>query len=171
MIRQLTPADADAYRAFMLDLYDRQRDVFTATVAEREPLPMAWWIDRVSDAPTAPQRVLGALAERQIVGTVGLRVETRPRTRHKATVFGLAVHPSVRGQGLGRALVQAVLNDALAIPGVEVLQLQVFASNTPARRLYGSFGFEVYGTEPMAVRVGEQLVPVMHMWRGLRDSP
>jgi len=164
-IRRLTPADAAAYRTFMLDIYDRQLDAFTATVAEREPFPMNWWIDRVLDEPDAPQRVLGAFADRQLVGTAGLRLETRPRTRHKASIFGLAVYPSARGQGLGRELVQTVLDDALAMPEIEILQLKVFDSNTPARRMYESFGFEVFGTEPMAVRTGEQLVSVVHMWR------
>ncbi|MBS0426345.1 MAG: GNAT family N-acetyltransferase, partial [Proteobacteria bacterium] len=42
-VRRLAPADAPAYRALMLDAYARHPEAFTSTVAEREPLPLAWW--------------------------------------------------------------------------------------------------------------------------------
>ena len=164
-IRRLTPADAATYRAFMLDAYARHPEAFTATAAEREPLPIAWWIDRVSDAPNAHQGVLGAFQDRQLVGVAGLRRSQRPKTQHKATLFGMAVHPSAQGQGLGRALVEAVLDHALAMPGMEVLQLTVSDTNRRALDLYAACGFTAFGTEPYAIRVGDRFVGKVHMWR------
>ena len=52
-----------------------------------------------------------------------------------------------------------------AAPGATALLLEVDAGNAPARRLYASCGFEAFGTEPMAVRVGEDFVGKVHMWR------
>ena len=164
-VLRLTPDHAAAYRAFMLGTYARQPAAFTATVAEREPLPLDWWAARLS-----ADWVAGAFSDRQLVGAVGLRRQTRPRTKHKATLFGLAVHPSARGQGIGRALVEAVLEAARAIPGLELVQLTVTESNTPARRLYTSCGFEVFGTEPMAIRVGDRFEAKVHMWRTTAPS-
>jgi ribosomal protein S18 acetylase RimI-like enzyme len=52
---------------------------------------------------------------------------------------GLAVVPERRGRGLGRALMSALLERARAA-GLRQLSLEVLSVNTPARRLYESFG-------------------------------
>jgi ribosomal protein S18 acetylase RimI-like enzyme len=57
-----------------------------------------------------------------------------------AGLFSLATKPSLRGQGLGRAVVAALLGEA-ARYGVRVAYLQVTSTNVPARSLYSRFGF------------------------------
>ncbi|MEO0558741.1 MAG: GNAT family N-acetyltransferase [Bacteroidota bacterium] len=163
-LRQLVPPDAAAYRAFMLDAYARHPEAFTATVAERESLPLDWWTNRVSDTPDAPQRVIGAFEDHQLVAVAGLRRAQRPKTRHKATLFGMAVHPSAQGQGIGRALMKAALELARMMPGVEVLQLTVSETNDRALGLYTACGFTRFGTEPYAIRVGDRFIGKVHMW-------
>jgi len=163
-IQRLTPVDAPPYRAIMLRAYAEEPDAFTATVAEREPLPLTWWESRVSDHPDATERVFGAVVAARLVGVAGLRFERRERTRHKAVLFGMVVLPEVRGRGIARALVEAVLADARSTPGTRIVQLTVTESNTPARRLYESCGFLPFGTEPAALKVGERFVSKVHMW-------
>lgn len=163
-VRRLRPADAAEYRALMLRTYADESEVFTATVAEREPLPLEWWRSRVADEPDAAERVFGAFDGGRLVGAAGLRLARRERTRHKAWLFGMAVLPEVRGRGVGRLLVEAVLEEARALPGVRVVQLTVAVPNLAARRLYESCGFRAFGIEPLAVRIGERCVPVVHMW-------
>jgi hypothetical protein len=50
-VRRLAPPDAAAYRALMLDGYARDPEAFTATVAERAALPLAFWQARVAPGP------------------------------------------------------------------------------------------------------------------------
>lgn len=164
-ISRLTPAHAAAYRAFMLQTYANEPEAFTATVAEREQLPLDWWIARVSDESDPTELVYGAFVDTRLVGVAGLRFEDRKRTRHKAFLFGLCVLPSFRGQGIARALVEQVLTQARSTPGTCIVQLKVMASNTPALRLYESCGFRPYGTEPYAIKMEEAFVAVVHMWR------
>lgn len=52
----------------------------------------------------------------------------------------LAVLPEERRSGIGRALVEAVIDDALA-SGARRIILEVRAGNDGARKLYDSFGF------------------------------
>ena len=163
-ISRLTPEHAASYRAFMLQVYAHEPEAFTATVAERERLPLKWWMARVSDAPDSTQLVYGAFVDARLVGVAGLRFERRERTRHKASLFGLCVLPSFRGQGIARALVEQVLMHARSAPGTRIVQLKVMQSNISARRLYESCGFRPYGTEPFAIQMGERFVPVLHMW-------
>lgn len=53
----------------------------------------------------------------------------------------MVVAPEGRGQGLGRLLVQGLLEHALADPGVRRVWLDVSADNARARSLYRSMGF------------------------------
>ena len=56
----------------------------------------------------------------------------------------LAVASAVRGQGVGRTLLDAMLQDA-ASRGTSQIYLEVRESNVAARQLYGSRGFEEVG--------------------------
>jgi len=62
-------------------------------------------------------------------------------------INNLAIRPEYRGQGLGAALLQEVLQ-AGASRGATRATLEVRRSNAPARRLYERFGFEVAATRP-----------------------
>ena len=169
-IVRLTPSNAAEYRALMLHAYASENDAFTPTVAEREPLPLAWWELRVSDRPHPSQLVLGAFVGKQLVGVVGLRFETRTRTRHKATLFGMFVQPRFRGRDIGRALISALLEHARLRPGTEVISLSVTESNEAAVRLYTSCGFAPFGIEPLANKVDDRYVSLVHMWRHIDPS-
>ena len=148
----------------MLQAYAGEPDAFTSTVAEREPLPLEWWTSRISDQSNPPALVIGAFVGARLVGVAGLRFERRERTKHKATLYGVYVLPEFRGQGIARALVDAVLTHARSTPGTQVVQLTVTQSNTPAIQLYESCGFVPFGTEPLAVKVAERFVSKVHMW-------
>ena len=56
-IIRLTPAHATAYRALTLQTYACEPDVFTATLSEREPLPLEWWTTRLSNRPDPDELV------------------------------------------------------------------------------------------------------------------
>lgn len=59
-------------------------------------------------------------------------------------ILNLAVAETGRRRGLGRALVQAIV-DALAARGVREVYLEVRESNAAARALYAAFGFKDVG--------------------------
>jgi ribosomal-protein-alanine N-acetyltransferase len=59
-------------------------------------------------------------------------------------ILNLAVTEGGRRRGLGRALVEAIV-DRLAERGVREVFLEVRESNAPARGLYSKFGFKEVG--------------------------
>jgi ribosomal-protein-alanine N-acetyltransferase len=63
---------------------------------------------------------------------------------HEIHITNLAVHPNRRGQGLARALLQAMLDDGRA-RGVTLAFLEVRPTNLEALGLYESLGFAVIG--------------------------
>ena len=58
----------------------------------------------------------------------------------EAQILNIATHPDFRGQGLGKAIVRAIL-DYSKLSGASVVSLEVRESNLVAIRLYESFGF------------------------------
>jgi RimJ/RimL family protein N-acetyltransferase len=97
-------------------------------------------------------------------------VPARRQERHKATLFGMAVAPSATGQGIGKALVQRILDLAAGVGGLVQVGLTVSEGNQPAGRLYHSCGFRVSGREPRAVIVDGHPVAKLHMVRMLDES-
>jgi len=57
----------------------------------------------------------------------------------------LIVNPDVRGKGLGRAFVEALLEQARAKQQAQFITLNVYPENTLARGLYRSLGFHEVG--------------------------
>ena len=167
---RLSPADAPAYRALMLQAYALHPDAFTSSVAEREALPLSWWQARLAGDAVAKDVVYGAFHQGVLAGVVGLTFDGREKARHKAHLFGMYVPQQYRRLGLGRQLVNTALGVARARPGVQVVQLTVTDGNSSAQGLYAACGFQVFGVEPFAVAVGRGFVSKVHMWCPLGRS-
>lgn len=161
-IRALEPADLDAYRALMLQAFEVDADAFTSTRQEREQQPPAWWLARMAH-PHDLGRAFGAFQDGQMVGTVAIEYSDRFKTRHKGHVVGLYVRDAQRGQGLGQALLAAVVADARARPSISMLTLTCTQGNAQAERLYMSAGFETFGIEPKAIFNGREYKSKVHM--------
>ena len=71
---------------------------------------------------------------------------------HKGRIWGVYVTADQRGRGIARALVAPVLGHARQ--HVVLVQLAVVIGNEAARRLYRQAGFEIFGVERDALRVG-----------------
>ena len=72
----------------------------------------------------------------------------------QAEVFNIAVHPGLRGHGMGSLLLERVLQFLKDRNFVEFL-LEVRAGNAPAKALYARQGFYVCGQRPRYYPDGE----------------
>jgi RimJ/RimL family protein N-acetyltransferase len=73
------------------------------------------------------------------------------------------VAPSHRGKGIAAELMQGVIQHARSLPGVSWVLLSVSSAAPGARRLYERLGFQLWGTEPDALRYEGQSVVENHM--------
>jgi ribosomal protein S18 acetylase RimI-like enzyme len=85
------------------------------------------------------------------VGTVWVALD-RP-LRGVAWIYDIAINPEHRGKGYGRALLQAAERES-AKQGAKAIGLNVFGTNTIARSLYESSGYQVTATQ-MRKELGE----------------
>ncbi|MGP3990252.1 GNAT family N-acetyltransferase [Streptomyces sp. 3N207] len=96
---------------------------------------------QLPDGAASPGVALRVLTcEGTDVGSVWLAFTGLPRTEVDAWVYDISVVPERRGEGHGRSLMLAAERSCLDA-GADRLGLNVFADNTPARRLYTSLGY------------------------------
>jgi RimJ/RimL family protein N-acetyltransferase len=161
VIRRLGIADSQPYRAFRLRGLHEYPDSFTSSFEQEDARPVAYTDARLD--PAGAEKVWGAFVDGEMVGMIGLTPETRCKSRHKATLFGMFVAPEHAGRGLGHALVNVVLQAARSL-GIELIVLTVTDTNKPAISLYEKVGFIRFGTEPDAIRVDGVSFAKIHMY-------
>jgi RimJ/RimL family protein N-acetyltransferase len=97
--------------------------------------------------------LLAFTVEGQLVGKCLFRTSDRRKLRHHGT-FGIDVHGDYRGQGVGSALITALLDWAAAHPEIEKVCLGTFATNAGAHRLYTRLGFRDEGRQIRYFKLG-----------------
>jgi ribosomal protein S18 acetylase RimI-like enzyme len=152
VVRVLGVDDVDEFRRVRLDALRLHPEAFTASYEDESALDRAQFAERLT---TPGLTRFGAFTHAEIVGLVGLQIPNGAKVRHKAHLFSMYVADGHRRSGLADQLVQAVI-DAARKAGALVLQLTVTAGNTPAKRLYEHKGFQVYGIERRALRMGNR---------------
>ncbi|WP_156256585.1 GNAT family N-acetyltransferase [Sandarakinorhabdus oryzae] len=158
VIRQLTAADADAYRELRLQGLRDHPQAFGADADEEADWPMRVWQARL-DARTT----LGAFRNGALIGTAALALMPGRKQSHRGKLVGMYVAPGGRSTGVGRRLVESVLE--LARGRVETVELSVFIGNAPAIALYLACGFRPYAVDQDAIRVDGQAVDDVLMQR------
>jgi ribosomal protein S18 acetylase RimI-like enzyme len=159
-IRPLNAADAAAFRDIRLQAISDSPSAVWPTYDEEAGRSIRETEARIRK--TESQVVFGAFIDTKLVGIAGLRREPLEQVRHKALLWGVFIRPEQRQAGLARKLFSRLLAFARE-KGVVQIQLCVNAENARARNLYRSLGFESFGLEPRAMRVGDRYFDEEHM--------
>ena len=101
---------------------------------------------------------LGGFDGERLIAVATFKREAGIKERHKGHILGVYVSASHRVQGFGTRLIAALLGLAREDSSLEQVLLGVGAHNVAAIRTYRKFGFETYGTEPHALKVGSEYV-------------
>ena len=153
LVRTLTEDDLDSLWAMRLRALKDNPEAFGSTYTETLARGKEWMRQRLR-AREDETFFLGAFAE-SLIGMVVYNREEGIKNRHKGYVIAMFVAPESRGLGAGKALMQELIARARQIEDLEQLLLAVVTTNQAAYQLYCSLGFEVYGTEPRALKMGE----------------
>ena len=154
-IQRLAAHEAPRLRAIRLRALAESPDAFGSTYDEAAALPPESWAAQLQSIVTYV-----ALVDGEDVGLVrGAPDEARSDA---AWLISMWVAPEVRGQGVGEALVGAVVEWARA-GGARRLLLDVGDHNRPAIALYARMGFEPNG------RTGSLPAPRSHIREHQRE--
>jgi ribosomal protein S18 acetylase RimI-like enzyme len=155
-VRPLVDRDAAEWLRLRIEALTGDPQAFSSSLEEWRALDLEEVKRRLWAAPDA--FVVGAFDGGRLVGMAGFYRETGAKTRHKGHVWGVYVTPPARGRGVGRRIMEALLERGRKLEGVEQILLSVTTPQTAALALYRSLGFVPYGQEPRALKIGEQFI-------------
>ncbi|MBM7829644.1 ribosomal-protein-alanine acetyltransferase [Agromyces cerinus] len=140
---------ADLDRIMVLERETFEADAWPEDAMRRElESPHAYYLIAVDDE-----------AEGDAVGLLGYAGLLAPKGGGQGDIQTIAVAPSIRGIGLGRGLMHALITEARRRHVAEIF-LEVRADNPIARALYESLGFEEIGVRRRYYRGG---IDAVHM--------
>ena len=159
----LSEFDAAAVRRLRRERLEREPGAFAESLEEHDAMPLETIAMRLRRS-SGDYFIVGSFDESDaLTGMAGFFRNSGPKTRHKGTIWGVYVTGSARGQGAGRAMLEALIARAREQSGLEQIQLGVSTVQIAARRLYGSLGFESFGCERHALKVDGEYVDEEHM--------
>ena len=107
---------------------------------------------------------LVAEVEGEVVGYLEFVNGRRKRTQHSGS-FSIFIQDGYREKGIGRALIQVLLDWAVSAPIIEKVTLAVFSNNTRAIAVYQKLGFQVEGHCPRDMKINGEYVDSVLMYR------
>src|ERR1044072_5375576 len=133
-----------------VDDYEQVCEMFASAKVYEATLQLPYpsreyWRQRLTEKADSIYRIVAIIDDR-IVGMVDVDTyPNRPRRRHVG-VIGICVREEWQGKGVGKELMRAIIDLADNWLNLTRLELEVYADNEAAIRLYERFGFEVEGT-------------------------
>lgn len=155
-LKKLTAADANTFQTLQLEGLANYPCEFGTAYEEEVDLALDVIVERLEEG-----MIFGAFVDGCLQAIAGFRRFDRQKKQHKAELFGVYVAKDARGLGLGEAIVRHVVDQARG--EVEQLLATVASLNQPAKVLYAKLGFEAFGHEPRAHKVGDRYFDQDHL--------
>ena len=156
-IRPLTVDNYEEYRQLRLEALKSAPEAFAETPEDFEKKTLSEIREDISMLNASGGFIIGAFANNgKLLGMIGLGRSNYDKLRHRGHVWGVYVTQSARGNGIGEKLIKEVVNKALKIDDFVQLDIEVVTTNKRALQLYQKVGFELFGTQPRALKVGNK---------------
>ncbi|MBI2203392.1 MAG: GNAT family N-acetyltransferase [Candidatus Rokubacteria bacterium] len=140
-VRRLQAEEAALFRALRLRALEDAPEAFASTLADALKQPDSYWEPRTQSLTEPGRNVMFVAQDEDVPVGLAFGVVHEPGVAHLA---GMWVEPALRGCGLGRALVDAVIDWARG-RGFARVDLWVTEANDPAVWLYERTGFTATG--------------------------
>lgn len=148
-IKKLTINDLEDFKTIRLSALFNAPQMFGSTYEREVNQPLEFF-----SYPIENYAVFAAYVESKIVGLTVFSQNTGMKDKHKAQITSVYVLPEFRQKGIANQILNEVLR--YGKQHTEQILLSVVESNESAIKLYKKYGFQVYGTEPKAMKMNNQ---------------
>ncbi|MDE3046933.1 MAG: GNAT family N-acetyltransferase [Verrucomicrobiota bacterium] len=102
-----------------------------------------------------------------LIGIAGVEMQTK--TEAHVGILAISVAKEWRRQGVGKLLMNAVLQEAVhSLPSLQIITLSVHSTNSTAIQLYRKCDFHEWGRLPKGTKHQEEYVDLVHMYKTVR---
>ncbi|OPA77769.1 hypothetical protein BVG16_15175 [Paenibacillus selenitireducens] len=146
-IRKLTVEDADTLWALRLQSIREHPTMFFSSYEEMTDRKLDEF--KKTYPASEDQFILGAWGEsEQLIGMVGFRkAPVSKNIMNHGNLWGLYVQASYQNLGIGKQLIEAMLDALQEMKDLTAVTLGVMSHNEAAIHVYQQFGFELYDVE------------------------
>lgn len=155
---KLEAADTARFLALREISLTQEADNFRTSARDNSSLGEEYWQARIAQDHVVAIEIDGAL---KALG--GLTRVAGEKMDHKGLIWGMYVHPDLRGSGAADLIMNGLVDSARG--QFRQLVLTLAADNAGAQRFYERHAFSLYGVEPGAIRRDTGYVDEALMWR------
>lgn len=110
--------------------------------------------------------MLFLVVDDKVVGIT--QIDMKDRTEKHTGVLGISVAKEMRGQGMGKLMINLILQEAKrCIPNIEIVTLEVFAPNNIGLDMYRKAGFSEFGRLPKGIVYKNKREDLVYMYQEL----
>lgn len=131
-----------AYRDLRVRAIQESPQAFLDTEQEARVFPEKKWKQRLADAAADKSWQMFVKLQGKLVGMIGAFRNEENVQNNSATAVGLWVAPEARGKGVGRKLMETLV-DALEKKSIKTVYLSVNVEQKSAIALYKKLGFQI----------------------------
>ena len=111
--------------------------------------------------------LLLVLADKKLIGISG--IDMRTKTQRHIGLLGISIAKEFRGEGIGKLLLETVINEATNnLSTLEIILLGVYSKNTLALNMYKQFGFIEEGRLPNGVKLKNGYDDQIYMYKNVK---
>jgi len=149
-IRKLIRSDGESYFALRMEALQQNPEAFSSSYEEESLRSPDVYGNRLEGESSF---TYGAFDEGKLIGVASLVLEEKLKMKHRANIYAVYVTGEKRGTGVAKRLMNEAIEQAKSIEQIKQVYLTVSSENEPAKKLYQSLGFEVYGKDKRAMIV------------------
>lgn len=164
IIEPISQQYSEQFKKLRLESLQNEPTAFLATFEDESKVPEEKWQSRIENSLKGETGVtIIARDGEKAVGLVGIQFLQHPKNRHIVHIWGTYTAPAYRGKGIGKQLIQKVIDIAKAKPEIKKIKIEVNPDQSAAHNLYKKLGFQEIGTAKMELFVDGKYYDAVQM--------